>query len=191
MVVTQDFSPLLSLVVSALATHTADPASLTESIQRSLNSETRRARQFTNVQGEAEQAVRLGVLDAVASFDPEKGIPPVPYVRLVVRRTVDKHTRKKRVDKATVSGVELSQINLGRSGVSASSQRELEEVENRMLIDAVRSILSEAQCKFLDALVEFDFNAAEAARSIGLTASAGHKMLARIRALVQASPLAD
>lgn len=181
---------ILSLVDSLVSGSPEDQARSLVALIQQLPYEEARARRFTNIPGEAEQAVRLGVVEGAQSYDPSKGIPVLPYLRLVVRRTVDKTTRKSKAELR--ASVELGEAELHQPNhfFCMRSKEEFEEIERRAVITSVRSVLSEAQNRFLDALVECDFNAAEASRSLGLTPSAGHKMLARIRGHVQASPIA-
>lgn len=154
-------------------------------IEQRLDSEKHRARAFTRVDGEAEQAVRLGILDAIVAFNEDRGVPFAPFARFVVRRRVAKETRQRLADAKT-----LALSDEGKPGTvepfCARSRQAFNAVEDRLVIDDVRKRLTKSQNRFIDALEEHDFNAAEAARSLGLSASAGHKMLSRIQASVKA-----
>lgn len=190
MVAEQIDTSILSLVDSLVSGSPEEQARSLRALIQQLPYEEARARRFTSIPGEAEQAVRLGVVEGAQSYDASKGIPVLPYLRLVVRRTVDKTTRKNKADLKASTELGEAELSQPTRFHCLRAKQDFEQIERRAVIASVRSILSEAQNAFLDALVTCDFNAAEAARSLGLTPSAGHKMLSRIRSYVQANPIA-
>lgn len=183
-------TPYLSLVDSVVSGSPDEQDRSLRTLLGHLPYEESRALRFTNIPGEAEQAVRLGIVEGARSYDPSKGIPVLPYLRLVIRRTVDKTTRRSQADANATAELSASELVQPSRFHCLAAREDFAQVERRAIIASVRSILSDAQNQFLDALVEWDFNAADAARAQGLTPSAGHKMLARIRCHVQASSIA-
>lgn len=190
MLIEQTDTPYLSLVDSVVSGSPEDQDRSLRALIGHMPFEESRARRFTNIPGDAEQAVRLGIVEGARSYDPSKGIPVLPYLRLVVRRTVDKTTRRNQADAKATAELSVAELTQPNRFHCPKAKEDFEQIERRAIIASIRSILSDAQNKFLDALVEWDFNAADAARAMGLTPSAGHKMLARIRSHVQASPIA-
>lgn len=190
MVAEQIDTSILSLVDSLASGSPEDQARSLRALIQQLPHEEARARRFTSIPGEAEQAVRLGVVEGARSYDASKGIPVLPYLRIVVRRTVDKTTRKSKAELKASTELGEAELSQPTRFHCVRAKEDFEQIERRAVIASVRSSLSESQNAFLDALVACDFNAAEAARSLGLTPSAGHKMLARIRSHVQTNPIA-